>query len=137
METGVGVKPTLARIGNAGVVGTSSRPDAEFTAVRQEKGATSRGHNKKLVKLHRLLSIAPHVHGLWDMDNAMWRCLVSRLDTEFTSICEDKRSASLHHGKILVKSHHLPTVVPRHHGLGVTHNIMRHYLLHRVTVSTV
>ena len=38
METGVGVKPMLARIGNAGVVGTSSRLDAEFTVVHQDKG---------------------------------------------------------------------------------------------------
>lgn len=77
METGVGVKPTLAHIGNAGVVGTSSRLDSEFTAVRQDKGATSRGHNKMLVKLHRVPAIARHVHCLRNMDNAMWWCLVS------------------------------------------------------------
>ena len=38
METGVGVKPTHARINMVGVVGDSSRLDAEFTAVRQDKG---------------------------------------------------------------------------------------------------
>ena len=46
MEIGVGVKPTLARIGSAGVVGASSRLDAVFTAVLQDKGAASRGHRK-------------------------------------------------------------------------------------------
>ena len=65
METGVGVKPTLARIGNAGVVGTSSRLDAEFTAVRQDKGTASRGHRELvLVKSRRLLAITPRLHGL-------------------------------------------------------------------------
>ena len=38
VETSVDVKPTLARIGNADVIGTLSRLDAEFTAVRQGKG---------------------------------------------------------------------------------------------------
>ena len=38
MEMRIGVKPTLAHIGNAGVVGTSSRLDTEFTAVRQDEG---------------------------------------------------------------------------------------------------
>ena len=46
METGVGVKPTLAHIGSAGVVGASSRLDAVFMAVLQDKGTASRGHRK-------------------------------------------------------------------------------------------
>ena len=46
METGVGVKSTLARNGNAGVVGTSSRLNAEFTAVRQDKGRRLTGPSK-------------------------------------------------------------------------------------------
>ena len=46
METGVGVNPTLARIGNAGVVGASSLLDAVFTVVLQDKGAASWGHRK-------------------------------------------------------------------------------------------
>jgi hypothetical protein len=37
-ETNVSVKPTRAHIGVAGVVGTSSRLDAEYAAVRQDKG---------------------------------------------------------------------------------------------------
>ena len=52
-----------ARIGMAGVVGASSRLDAELTAVRQDKGTTSRGHNKMLLKLCRLPAIAPHLIG--------------------------------------------------------------------------
>ena len=65
METGVGVKPTLARIGNAGVVGASSRLDAVFTAVLQDKGTASRGHRELvLVKSRRLLAITPRLHGL-------------------------------------------------------------------------
>ena len=46
METDIGVKPVLAHIGNAGVVGTSSRLDAEFTAVRQDKGSRLMGPSK-------------------------------------------------------------------------------------------
>ena len=42
VETGVGVKPTHTRISIAGVGGISSRLDAEFTAVRQDKGTASR-----------------------------------------------------------------------------------------------
>ena len=65
METGIGVKPTLARIGNIGVIGTSSRLDAEFTAVRQDKGTASRGHRElALVKSHRPLAITLRLHGL-------------------------------------------------------------------------
>ena len=65
METGIGVKPTLARIGNIGVIGTSSRLDAEFTAVRQDKGTASRGHRElALVKSRRLIAIMLRLHGL-------------------------------------------------------------------------
>lgn len=46
METGVGVKPTLARIGSAGVVGASSQLDAVFMVVLQDKGTASQGHRK-------------------------------------------------------------------------------------------
>ena len=65
METGVGVKPTLARIGNAGVVGASSRLDVVFTTVLQDKGTASQGHRELvLVKSRRLLAITPRLHGL-------------------------------------------------------------------------
>ena len=65
METGVGVKPTHARIGMVGVVGDSSWLDAEFTAVRQDKGTASRGHRElALVKSRRLIAIMLRLHGL-------------------------------------------------------------------------
>ena len=71
-KTGVGVKPTLAHISNTGVVGTSSRLDAEFTAVRQDKGTASRGHRElALVKLRRLLAITPRLHGLHVANSTM------------------------------------------------------------------
>ena len=41
VETDVGEKPTHTRIGIASVGGISSRLDAEFTTVRQDKGAAS------------------------------------------------------------------------------------------------
>ena len=41
METGVGVKPTLAHTGIAGVVGASSRLDAEVTIVCEDKDSAS------------------------------------------------------------------------------------------------
>ena len=57
--------PTLARISISGVVGTSSLLDAEFTAVHQDKGAASWGHQKLvLAKSRRLLAIMPRLHGL-------------------------------------------------------------------------
>ena len=46
VETSVGAKPTLACIGNAGVVGASSWLDAVFMEVLQDKGTASRGHRK-------------------------------------------------------------------------------------------
>ena len=55
VETSVGVKPTLARIGNAGVVGASSRLDAVFTAVFQDKGVASRGHRELVLVKSRLV----------------------------------------------------------------------------------
>jgi len=65
VETNISVKPMLARIGNAGVVGASSRLDAVFTAVLQDKGTASRGHRELvLVKSRRLLAITPRLHGL-------------------------------------------------------------------------
>ena len=63
--TSAGVKPTLALISNTGMVGTSSQLDVEFTAVRQDKGTTSRGHRElALVKSRCLLAITPRLHGL-------------------------------------------------------------------------
>ena len=77
METGVGVKPTLARIGSAGVVGASSRLDAVFTAVLQDKGTASQGHQKLvLAKSHCLLAITPHLHGLRVVETVMWHHLL-------------------------------------------------------------
>ena len=65
MENGVGVNPMLARIDNACVVGASSRQNAKFTTVCQNKGTASRGHRELvLVKLRRLLAITPRLHGL-------------------------------------------------------------------------
>ena len=46
METVVSVKPTLAHISKGGVVGTSSRLDTEFMAVRQDKGRRLTGPSK-------------------------------------------------------------------------------------------
>ena len=60
VETSVGAKPTLACIGNAGVVGASSWLDAVFMAVLQDKGPASQGHRELvLVKSRRLLAITP------------------------------------------------------------------------------
>ena len=65
METGVGFKPTLARIGSAGVVGASSRLDAVFTAVLQDKPTATQGYRELvLAKSHCLLAITPRLHGL-------------------------------------------------------------------------
>ena len=79
METGISVKPTLARIGNASVVGTSSWLDDVFTTVLQDKGTASWGHNKMLVKLRRLPAIVPHLHGLRGVENAMCHRLLLRV----------------------------------------------------------
>ena len=80
METGVGVKPTGAHIGIAGVVGASSRLDAEFSAVRQDKGTPSRGHRELvLVKSHRVPTIAPHHHGIWAANSIMRHHLLLRV----------------------------------------------------------
>ena len=46
METGVGVKPTLAHIGNASVVGALSRLDAEVTTVCEDKDSASRDRGR-------------------------------------------------------------------------------------------
>ena len=65
METSVDVKPTLTRIGNAGVVSALSRLDVVFTTVLQDKGTASQGHRELvLVKSRRPLAITPRLHGL-------------------------------------------------------------------------
>ena len=46
VETGVGVKPTHARIDMAGVVGASSRLDAKVTAVCEDKDSASRDRGR-------------------------------------------------------------------------------------------
>ena len=46
MEIGVGVKPTLAHIGNASLVGASSRLDAEVTTVCEDKDSASRDRGR-------------------------------------------------------------------------------------------
>ena len=77
METGVGVKPTLAHIGNAGVVGASSLLDAVFTVVLQVKGATTRGHRKLvLAKSRCLLAVTPRLHGLRVVESVVWHHLL-------------------------------------------------------------
>ena len=88
METGVGVKPTLARIGNADVVGASSRLDAVFTAVLQDKGTASRGHQKLvLAKSHCLLAIMPHLHGLRVVETVMWHHLLLQVMDNTKGVC--------------------------------------------------
>ena len=88
METGVGVKPTLAHISNTGVVGTSSRLDAEFTAVRQDKGTASRGHRElALVKSRRLLAITPRLHGLRVVETVMWHHLLLQVTDGTKGVC--------------------------------------------------
>ncbi len=80
MEIGVGVKPTVAHTSIASVVGASSRLDADFTAVRQDKGTPSRGHRELvLVKSHRLPTIASHPHGLWATNSIMRHHLLLRV----------------------------------------------------------
>ena len=87
METGIGVKPTLARIGNADVVGALSRLDAVFTAVLQDKGTASRGHRELvLVKSRRLLAITPHLLGLRVVESIMWHHLLLQVTDNTASL---------------------------------------------------
>ena len=87
METGVGVKPTLAHIGSAGVVGASSRLDAVFKAVLQDKGTASRGHRKLvLAKSRCLLAITPHLHGLRVVETVMWHHLLLQVTDNTASL---------------------------------------------------
>ena len=88
MKTGVGEKPKLARIGNASVVGASSRLDAVFTAVLQDKGAASRGHRKLvLAKSRCLLAITPHLHGLRVVETVMWHHLLLQVTDSTKGVC--------------------------------------------------
>ena len=88
MEIGVGVKPTLARIGSAGLGGASSRLDAVFMAVLQDKGTASRGHQKLvLAKSHCLQAITPHLHGLRVVETVMWHHLLLQVTDGTKGVC--------------------------------------------------
>ena len=88
MDTNVGVKPTLARIGSAGVVGASARLDAVFMAVLQDKGTASRGHQELvLVKSRRLLAITPRLHGLRVVETVMWHHLLLQVTDGTKGVC--------------------------------------------------
>ena len=88
METNISVKPMLARIGNAGVVGASSLLDAVFTVVLQDKGAASRGHRKLvLAKQHRLFAITPNLHGLRVVETVMWHHLLLQVTDGTKGVC--------------------------------------------------
>ena len=88
METDVGEKPTLARIGNASVVGASSRLDVVFTAVLQDKGTVSRGHRELvLVKSRRLLAVTPRLLGLRVVESIMWHHLLLQVTDGIKGVC--------------------------------------------------
>ena len=79
METGIGVKPALTHIGNANVVGTSSRLDAEFTAVRQDKGRRLTGPSKLSVG-GAMSPPRHHASSSWALGHGEHHVVVPRLD---------------------------------------------------------